>query len=103
MSRHNKGLLPTFQLNLGDPIRERGACVGRFDGVHPSLVCSTAGGKLFVYSPHDADARQGGQSLRYLNLSWSATDCSPWRPQSVPPMRPRCARAKSTRARRGVL
>lgn len=69
----NKGLLPTFQLNLGDPIREGGgaACVGRFDGVHPSLVCSTAGGKLFVYSPHDSLATSG-RALRYLNLNWQA-------------------------------
>lgn len=70
----NKGLLPTFQLNLGDPIREGGdsACIGRFDGVHPSLVCTTAGGKLFVYSPHDSSAASS-RALRYLNLNWQAT------------------------------
>lgn len=68
------GLLPTFQLNLGDPIREGSgcACIGRFDGVHPSLVCCTAGGKLFVYSPHD-NTDYSKQALRYLNLNWQAS------------------------------
>eukprot|EP01063_Lacrimia_lanifica_P017892 TRINITY_DN24875_c0_g1_i1.p1 TRINITY_DN24875_c0_g1~~TRINITY_DN24875_c0_g1_i1.p1 ORF type:complete len:722 (+),score=315.58 TRINITY_DN24875_c0_g1_i1:97-2262(+) len=80
---------PSFELALGNVIIEGLADVGYFDGVHPALACATAGGKVFVHSPHekndpDADGQGGGRQeevqqkpgappIRYLNINRQVT------------------------------
>ena len=44
--------------------------LAKFDGVHTSIVCGTAGGKLFVHSPHDSGP---AGSIAYLNVNKRVT------------------------------
>eukprot|EP01111_Echinosteliopsis_oligospora_P019714 TRINITY_DN9667_c0_g1_i1.p1 TRINITY_DN9667_c0_g1~~TRINITY_DN9667_c0_g1_i1.p1 ORF type:complete len:335 (+),score=75.94 TRINITY_DN9667_c0_g1_i1:107-1111(+) len=57
----NIQLVPVFQFNLNHNILHGLVTVGKFDGKHPSLVCGTSSGKLFVHSSQD-------QSGRFLNI-----------------------------------
>jgi hypothetical protein len=41
--------------------------LGKFDGVNTSIVCGTAGGKLFVHSPHTSTGP--GDAITYLNVN----------------------------------
>ena len=39
-------LIPAFQLQLGHPIEHGQVCVGKYDGIAPSLTCATSAGKV---------------------------------------------------------
>jgi Bardet-Biedl syndrome 2 protein len=111
-----RGLLPAFEFDLKTPVQQgrvtigkcefQGlwaagrACVrrvaGAVDGSHPSLACSTPGGKVFLHSPHNtagasasrtlaasaihADELSGGGHLaphvRFLNINRQVTAIS---------------------------
>jgi hypothetical protein len=47
------------------------AALGKFDGIHTSIVCGTAGGKLFVHSPHGSAG--AGDAIAYLNVNKKVT------------------------------
>jgi hypothetical protein len=58
-----------------DRIEERRACIGKYDGKHPSLTCATTGSKIFIHSPHvinETDVSLQNQ-MRYLNISKQIT------------------------------
>ena len=38
-------MVPVFALKLEQPVQAGMVAVGKFDRVHPSLACATAGGK----------------------------------------------------------
>ncbi|KAF1332192.1 Bardet-biedl syndrome 2 protein, partial [Globisporangium splendens] len=54
------------------PVLERVAQVGKFDGKHPSLACSTTAGKVFLHSPsekHDGNLEDSEQNVRFLKIN----------------------------------
>jgi hypothetical protein len=58
-----------------DRIEERRACIGKYDGKHPSLTCATTGAKIFIHSPHvinESDMSLQNQ-MRYLNIAKQIT------------------------------
>jgi hypothetical protein len=58
-----------------DRIEERRACIGKYDGKHPSLTCATTGAKIFIHSPHvinESDISLQNQ-MRYLNIAKQIT------------------------------
>uniref|UniRef100_K3WPT3 Bardet-Biedl syndrome 2 protein homolog n=1 Tax=Globisporangium ultimum (strain ATCC 200006 / CBS 805.95 / DAOM BR144) TaxID=431595 RepID=K3WPT3_GLOUD len=65
-------MLPAFQLHLHQPVLERVAQVGKFDGKHPSLACGTTAGKVFLHSPnekHDGNLEDSEQNVRFLKIN----------------------------------
>lgn len=65
-------MLPAFQLHLHQPVLERVAQVGKFDGKHPSLACGTTAGKVFIHSPnekHDGNLDDSEQNVRFLKIN----------------------------------
>uniref|UniRef100_A0A7S0QX50 Bardet-Biedl syndrome 2 protein homolog n=1 Tax=Pyramimonas obovata TaxID=1411642 RepID=A0A7S0QX50_9CHLO len=68
-------LIPTFQLHLADRIHPRQACIGKYDGKHPSLTCATSGSKIFIHSPHNIDDTDVKlkSGVRYLNINKTIT------------------------------
>ncbi|DBA02908.1 TPA: hypothetical protein N0F65_005935 [Lagenidium giganteum] len=62
-------MLPAFQLHLHQPVVERVAQVGKFDGKHPSLACGTTAGKVFLHSPNERNDTESDQNIRYLNIN----------------------------------
>lgn len=62
-------MLPAFQLHLRQRILDRVAQVGKFDGKHPSLVCGTSAGKVFLHSPHEANHENSDDSVRFLKIN----------------------------------
>jgi Bardet-Biedl syndrome 2 protein len=62
-------MLPAFQIHLNQPILERTASVGKFDGKHPSLACGTTAGKVFLHSPNEKNESDSEQNVRYLNIN----------------------------------
>ncbi|KAH3765972.1 DNA topoisomerase 1 [Pelomyxa schiedti] len=71
-------MLPSFTLHLNTSIQPGRATIGKFDGVHPSLACSTTGGKVFVHTPFVAPAgtvaiNTMGNQFRFLNVNEKVT------------------------------
>lgn len=65
-------MLPAFQLHLHQPVLERVALVGKFDGRHPSLACGTTAGKVFIHSPNernDGGLEDSEQNVRFLKIN----------------------------------
>lgn len=65
-------MLPAFQLHLHQPVLERVAQVGKFDGKHPSLACGTTAGKVFIHSPNernDGSLEDSEQNVRFLKIN----------------------------------
>lgn len=65
-------MLPAFQLHLRQPVLERVAQVGKFDGKHPSLACGTTAGKVFIHSPNernDGGIEDSEQNVRFLKIN----------------------------------
>lgn len=65
-------MLPAFQLHLHQPVLERAAQVGKFDGRHPSLACGTTAGKVFIHSPNernDGGLEDSEQNVRFLKIN----------------------------------
>ncbi|GLD94916.1 hypothetical protein PINS_up003541 [Pythium insidiosum] len=62
-------MLPTFQLHLQQPILERVAQVGRFDGRHPSLAAGTTAGKVFLHAPHERNESDAEHNVRFLKIN----------------------------------
>lgn len=68
---------PASQVHLHQPVLERVAKVGKFDGRHAALACGTTAGKMFLHSPNeqsdndDALGDQGGgqQRVRFLKIN----------------------------------
>uniref|UniRef100_A0A914USI5 Bardet-Biedl syndrome 2 n=1 Tax=Plectus sambesii TaxID=2011161 RepID=A0A914USI5_9BILA len=56
-------LKAAFTIKLGHKILPKTVSVGKFDGIHPSLVAATASSKLFVHTPHRPSAETGGRLL----------------------------------------
>lgn len=61
-------MLAAFVLHVGEKIKQQQACVGRLDGLAPSLCGATAGGKIFVHSPTDASS-----TTTHLNVNKDIT------------------------------
>ncbi|RLN51374.1 hypothetical protein BBJ29_000638 [Phytophthora kernoviae] len=73
-------MLPAFQVHLHQPILERVAQVGKFDGRHPALACGTTAGKVFIHSPNENTFRDNGDaddseqsSVRFLKINRRVT------------------------------
>lgn len=69
---------PAFQVHVQQPVLERVAQVGKFDGRHAALACGTTAGKVFLHSPNeqadngealDAGAGDGQQRVRFLKVN----------------------------------
>ncbi|KAH7819771.1 putative Bardet-Biedl syndrome 2 protein [Monocercomonoides exilis] len=69
--------LPSFQLNLSAKIEH--VTSGRFEENATSLVCSTEGGKVLIYTPHTtfeekvSDIAEGSSELRTLSINGKVT------------------------------
>ena len=59
-------MLPSFTLQLNNPILRGLAAVGKYDGEHASLTCATAAGKIFFHSPHERDSKS---DVTFLNIN----------------------------------
>lgn len=59
-------LIPSFKLQLNNPILKGLADVGKYDGEHPSLTCATMAGKIFFHTPHEKDANN---EVKFLNIN----------------------------------
>ncbi|KAI9995783.1 hypothetical protein PInf_012851 [Phytophthora infestans] len=73
-------MLPAFQVHLHQPILERVAQVGKFDGRHPALACGTTAGKVFIHSPNENTFRDNSEaddsdqsSVRFLKINRKVT------------------------------
>ncbi|KAL4151933.1 hypothetical protein PRNP1_008869 [Phytophthora ramorum] len=73
-------MLPAFQVHLHQPILERVAQVGKFDGRHPALACGTTAGKVFIHSPNENTFRANSEgddsqqsSVRFLKINRKVT------------------------------
>lgn len=44
-------LIPSFQIQTNEKIKQGQAAVGRFDGEHYALAAATAAGKIFLHQP----------------------------------------------------
>jgi len=73
-------MLPAFQVHLHQPILERVAQVGKFDGRHPALACGTTAGKVFIHSPNESTFRDNSdadeseqKSVRFLKINRKVT------------------------------
>ncbi|OQR93679.1 bardet-Biedl syndrome 2 protein [Thraustotheca clavata] len=62
-------MLPTFKLHMHQPILERLARVGKFDGTHPSLTCATSSGKVFIHNPNEHNDEESTPCVRFLNIN----------------------------------
>jgi Bardet-Biedl syndrome 2 protein len=70
-------MLPAFQVHLHQPVLERVAQVGKFDGRHAALACGTTAGKVFLHSPNEqsdndetlGDQGGGQQRVRFLKIN----------------------------------
>ena len=58
-------MLPSFTLQLNNPILRGLAAVGKYNGEHASLTCATAAGKIFFHSPHERDSKS---DVTFLNI-----------------------------------
>ncbi|KAL7680457.1 putative bardet-Biedl syndrome 2 protein [Plasmopara halstedii] len=73
-------MLPAFQVHLHQPILERVAQVGKFDGRHPALACGTTAGKVFIHSPNENTFQNNSlvgdneqSSMRFLKINRTVT------------------------------
>mmetsp|Transcript_9454 Transcript_9454/g.21644 ORF Transcript_9454/g.21644 Transcript_9454/m.21644 type:complete len:710 (+) Transcript_9454:98-2227(+) len=62
----------SFKFAVGMPILPKMACVGKFDGKHPSLACGTTGNRVFLYSPH-SHGMDTKVETRFLNINRELT------------------------------
>ncbi|TMW68821.1 hypothetical protein Poli38472_006289 [Pythium oligandrum] len=62
-------MLPAFKLHLQQPILDRVAQVGKFDGKHPSLACGTTAGKVFIHSPNEKNESDSEHNVRFLKIN----------------------------------
>jgi Bardet-Biedl syndrome 2 protein len=64
-------LSPSFTIQLGHPIVSGHVTIGSFDGVSPSLVCATTGGKVLLHSPHNLTLKGPGLNphVSFLNIN----------------------------------
>ena len=62
-------LLAAFSFSLNNPVQEQSVVISRIDGVNPSLVCVTLGGKVFIYTPKGSANITEKHEHHFLNLN----------------------------------
>ncbi len=65
-------MIPAFTLHLKNPIYERLASIGKYDGKHSCLTCATNAGKVFVHNPNERD-EESSHSMQFLNINRKIT------------------------------
>lgn len=68
-------MIPSFTIQLQQPILPGLVTIGRFDGRKPSLACATVGGKVLLHSPHEGNNNDDFSlpTVRYLNFNTNIT------------------------------
>ena len=67
-------MIPSFTIQLQQPVLPGLVTIGRFDGRKPSLACATVGGKVLLHSPHEGNNDDFAlPTVRYLNFNTNIT------------------------------
>lgn len=69
-------LIPTFRIQLNNPVLQGLVTVGKFDGKHPSLACATSTDNILIHSPHTRND-ENEHEIRQLSVNQqiSALSC----------------------------
>ncbi|KAL4225721.1 Bardet-Biedl syndrome 2 protein [Mactra antiquata] len=68
-------LVPIFTLNLKHKVNAHMVTIGKYDGIHSSLTCATAAGKVLIHNPHvksQIGRSEGDISLLSINQQVSS-------------------------------
>ncbi|CAG9466876.1 unnamed protein product [Pedinophyceae sp. YPF-701] len=71
-------LIPSFQLNLQEPLQQGKVCAGHLYDDSSCVAGATLGGKVLVHNPHEK-AGSGVNATQFLNINRdvSCVDCGP--------------------------